>query len=610
MEDAQQKILTSSRVLSTKIDAFVSNIVEKVTILSTDPRVVNYNNISPKSQESVLEMYQAIVDTNPNIKYCYSGYLDGTLVINNYTPPNNYIPSQRPWYQSAEDSFPGLSIGLPYQDINTKEWLISISKVLVNEDGEHIGVLAIDCSFDSIMELMNESKYFTSQVNYIIDVTNHVIVHQNEAYLGKSINEISEGSSKLLSEKANLITYKIGNERRKAYYNKLDSVNWTIVSAIDFDEIAKPIVSKVFVTTLLLFIVSIVLGLIQVVIYEQRLVKPLSRLSKRVSDITKGHVIEAANSKFTNAEIRRIAKDIESMTESSLSRKTTELKLILESTSDCILVLDKYNQIVHYNKRFLELWGLEPSIQYKSSFEFPFETMAMLIVNEDQTSFDFNHALRKSEETWNVIEFKSGRHIEVVSRPLIHDEHLSGRLWNYRDITETKKDQERLTYLATTDDLTGLGNRRYFLERGKAEIELAKRYQLKLSLIQMDIDYFKLINDTYGHGAGDEGLKYVANVLKTHLRESDIIGRIGGEEFCILVQNVEKHQVYALCEKIRHYFQDHTFIYEEKPLRFTISIGIAFYENNIDSMETYLKLADDACYKAKAAGRNTIYPIL
>lgn len=610
VSDAEQKISTSNLIISTNIDNVFRNVANTVDVLTTDPSVIHYAEATPSEQKRVRNLYQSLTDSNPFIKYCFSGYDDGTIVINNYALPEGYNAVQRPWYTSAFDKYPDMSIGLPFQDVANNEWLISVSKVIVDEEGNKVGVVAIGCAFDPIIDLMNSNKYYPSQANFIVSEDNYVILHQNSSLIGLHIDQISKDSSMLLNRQEGFVKYPLADGMRNAYYKKSGLAHWTLISAIDSSEITTPIVIRVVFVILILIVVSLLLGLVQVTIFERRFVEPLSKMRQRISNIMQGEAVEDEPVSFTNDELESIVKNIELIAKSTLTHKVQELNLILESTSDSILVLGKNAEVIHYNTQFVKLWNLDQNQTYAHESDFPIDAMKRQVVKIHGGCFEFKQELDHREDMICNIELKNGLHFEVLSKPLLENNEIAGRLWSYRDVTEKKKDQERLTHLATTDDLTGLWNRRYFLERLEMEIEIARRFRINLAVIQMDIDFFKRVNDTFGHAAGDQGLAFVANVLRKQLRESDVIGRIGGEEFCIMIQNSDPNQVYFICEKIRNYFEQNFFNFEDKTINFTVSMGIAYLDEAIDSLPKLLRAADEACYKAKAAGRNRIMPEL
>ena len=161
--------------------------------------------------------------------------------------------------------------------------------------------------------------------------------------------------------------------------------------------------------------------------------------------------------------------------------------------------------------------------------------------------------------------------------------------------------------LATTDGLTGLFDRRHFFERGHIEVERAKRYQIPLSAIMLDIDNFKHFNDTYGHCVGDNVLKVVSGVLRRICRKTDIIGRYGGEEFAILLVETEfkaaLQKAKSLCAAVAEHVMS---IDEYEGLNITVSIGVASLNAKIQDLDHMLYCADRGLYSAKRSGRNQV----
>jgi diguanylate cyclase (GGDEF)-like protein len=158
--------------------------------------------------------------------------------------------------------------------------------------------------------------------------------------------------------------------------------------------------------------------------------------------------------------------------------------------------------------------------------------------------------------------------------------------------------------LANRDFLTGLYNRRYFFEAGNTILSKAKRNNSNLAIGILDIDNFKKINDTYGHDIGDIAICEVSKLLNKHLRDSDLISRFGGEEFCILLENISFEDTKKTFEKIRLSFEENIIEINDIKLKFTVSIGI-FYGLS-DSLEEMIKFSDEELYSCKDNGRNQI----
>ena len=170
---------------------------------------------------------------------------------------------------------------------------------------------------------------------------------------------------------------------------------------------------------------------------------------------------------------------------------------------------------------------------------------------------------------------------------------------------ERKLMEKSMHILATMDDLTKCNNRRYFLEMADKELARAKRYKHPTSLILLDIDFFKNINDKYGHAAGDVVLKRLSAVTRDQLRDMDILGRIGGEEFAIVLVETDMKGAIILSERLRESIEKEAFRPIEANESVTISIGIAEWDGT-DELTKLLATADKMLYAAKNAGRNTV----
>ena len=177
----------------------------------------------------------------------------------------------------------------------------------------------------------------------------------------------------------------------------------------------------------------------------------------------------------------------------------------------------------------------------------------------------------------------------------------------FRMKTEIKLAMEKMAELSTKDELTDLHNRRYFMEFAEREISGTARYGHNLSLMMLDIDFFKQINDRYGHPAGDTVLKHTARLLKESIRKYDVACRYGGEEFAVIMPNTRLNDARTFCERLRKRIEQTTIRYDSHELNYRVSIGLAQYTPDIDLSITHLiKRADAGLYAAKDRGRNQV----
>lgn len=177
-------------------------------------------------------------------------------------------------------------------------------------------------------------------------------------------------------------------------------------------------------------------------------------------------------------------------------------------------------------------------------------------------------------------------------------------VWLAINVSEQKTMEERLQRLSELDDLTGTYNRRYFMHRLENEYELARRRRYDLSLISLDIDHFKSINDRFGHIEGDRALMHLTTTIRPQLRDTDILARIGGEEFAILCLSTDLNEAWAVAERIRRSIENTELKTDTGVIHMRISLGLATLNPQDKGLHALLSRADKALYHAKDTGRN------
>lgn len=164
----------------------------------------------------------------------------------------------------------------------------------------------------------------------------------------------------------------------------------------------------------------------------------------------------------------------------------------------------------------------------------------------------------------------------------------------------------QLKTISRVDGLTGLFNRRYWQERFEREFKLSARNKSCISLVMLDIDHFKAVNDTCGHQAGDEVIRNIASIIRKATRETDIAGRYGGEEFVILLPDTPCENAITVAERVRKAVMGALVKYEQHEIKYTCSLGVADLQNTYSTPELWMEAADKALYAAKEGGRNKV----
>ncbi len=181
-----------------------------------------------------------------------------------------------------------------------------------------------------------------------------------------------------------------------------------------------------------------------------------------------------------------------------------------------------------------------------------------------------------------------------------------GRMLTYSDVTDIVRHAEELERLATTDGMTGIYNRRHFMMLADHEWNRSRRYGRPLSFLMIDIDFFKSINDCFGHEVGDQMIVHLATLARACKRDSDVLARIGGEEFALLLPETDLARAQVVAERLRCDVAENPLIAKSDRISTTISIGVAARSDAMTGIVDLMKAADQALYDAKGGGRNRV----
>lgn len=284
------------------------------------------------------------------------------------------------------------------------------------------------------------------------------------------------------------------------------------------------------------------------------------------------------------------------------------LTALFEATNDALLVFDTRNLLAKVNYRAEKYWpGLTENCLGLDTFEIASRCFVPRLDESTQNQSKFMTALKQDQNTEGLIRLKEEKFYHYYLAPLYRGQSFIGKLLCFADMTSEIRTQLDLKSKAITDELTGLYNRRYLSQIISRELNTASRYGYELGVIMMDIDFFKVINDTYGHANGDRVLTTVAAEMRKHFRNVDYCFRYGGEEFVIIMPNINKRSLWEACERLRQEISQLNI----NEIRLTVSIGAATNADLTDSSsenrgDILIQLADNFLYKAKSQGRNRV----
>jgi diguanylate cyclase (GGDEF)-like protein/PAS domain S-box-containing protein len=292
-------------------------------------------------------------------------------------------------------------------------------------------------------------------------------------------------------------------------------------------------------------------------------------------------------------------------TEDDLEKSLSLLQATLESSHDGIVVVNRAGRIVSHNQRFLDMWRLPAAALADGSLDALLTAMRARLADPEAFCARTGELLACADgESHEPVELADGRIFERCSMPQRIGGTAVGRVCSYRDITERRRAESDLQFLANHDTLTGLPNRALFARCLDEALARARRRDTRLSVLFIDLDRFKNINDTLGHDAGDRLLRAMAARLRSCLRETDTVARLGGDEFVVLIEDAAGGRPAAQAAQRILDAVTRPHALDGRECHVTASIGIASYpEDGLDTA-ALLKHADIAMYRAKDKGKN------
>ena len=298
--------------------------------------------------------------------------------------------------------------------------------------------------------------------------------------------------------------------------------------------------------------------------------------------------------------------------EQAIFEQKERAQVTLQSIGDGVITTDREGRIDYLNPVAEQLSG------WRSLDACGASIMDVLRLRDEVTRTEIENPLLRCLREDKVVNF--GEHSVLVNRlgqeiaiqdsaaPIRdRDGRTVGAVVVFRDVTKERRLKRALSFQASHDALTGLINRREFDNRLQQALQSARDGEGNHALLYVDLDQFKVVNDTCGHSAGDRLLRDVTALLQQHVRSADVIARLGGDEFGILVQHCSIEQAARIAETVRQAVRDYRFDWEQNAASIGASIGVVEISGASDSVATLMSAADIACYAAKDAGRNRVH---
>jgi diguanylate cyclase (GGDEF)-like protein/PAS domain S-box-containing protein len=472
----------------------------------------------------------------------------------------------------------------------------------------HIALNILSGNLKDFPELMSELSRVSVALEQLINI---LIRHSNSIYnLWKKHLDLNL-----------LIKIHLKNEvdnNTNSMLKTIDDLEENLKSIIQKNSIKAEKTTRLSYFLIILISVSVV-GFITTILrsLRYRINHPLDRIKNVINELTIGILGSRLNEKdFAKDEFLLVAKTFNqfaerneklinelSTTHDALIENEHRLQAVLENALVGIAHL-KDRRFVSVNNRFEEMFGydrnairgMRTDILFSSEKDFTEVGKLAYQGFHEGTNFRSEHLLKHKDgnEFWCAIS----------SKPIDDNDPDAGSIWLYEDISERKHNEEQLKILANYDILTGLPNRSLFMDRLENYIELAKRSDQILSVMFIDLDRFKQVNDSLGHEAGDTLLKSVAHKLSDCLRSSDTVARLGGDEFTVIMVDIKNNTIpERTANKIIKTLKNPTIINGQEII-ISPSIGISMFPLDGDNVFELIRNADAAMYHAKELGRN------
>ncbi|WP_035058790.1 EAL domain-containing protein [Andreprevotia chitinilytica] len=304
-------------------------------------------------------------------------------------------------------------------------------------------------------------------------------------------------------------------------------------------------------------------------------------------------------------------RQIQSLGQSYLQRAESErarLSALLSAMRFGVLFVDNDNRVLFHNPAFSMLWGLAPTALLAGK---PIGQVLQQAENRPAIGDIIGHYLEETALTEERLDYgeltmEDGRVITQQRYQVIDPQGMpNGKMWLYEDVTQQRQIAERMINLAERDALTGLYNRHRFQQELERMVSEADRRDGTMALVFFDLDEFKYVNDTFGHGVGDDLLKSIGREIGTQVRRHEVLSRLGGDEFAILVPDCNEFEVGKLADRIVSNIAQLQFSVDGHVIKPSSSVGVAMFPQHANTAAELVAHADAAMYQAKAAGKST-----
>jgi diguanylate cyclase (GGDEF)-like protein/PAS domain S-box-containing protein len=579
-------------------------------------------SLQTKQCEDALRLFTCV---NPNFCSISVVTVKGKLVCSESGAMTNRIDvrTDMQWLNEVMTKKTFIVSG-PIMDRSTSRYVVILGYPIYGPHANLTGAVAI-----AIDLLEYDSVHFTSamenaglppgSVVTIVDTMGNVLARWPNAkqWVGHKVND-SEIFRRIQAQpKSQMIQAHGMNGVEKLYrYISIPQTNWTLYVGIPMSMIVTPSRQAMYhsimlgagVLVLALLVAGYLSGLIR---------RPLRHLSGVVTATIHGdkdqRVLVQGPREF--AEFSEHFNDMLialARSDAALAKEKEQAEITLASIGDAVIRTDANGLITYLNPMAEQLTGWYFA-QAKERWLFDVVKLVDSVSHVPiQRTLDeaikLGYLVNVADST--VLIRRDGRHIPVsdCAAPLRDRQgNLLGTVLVFRDISRTRELSAQLSWQATHDSLTGLYNRHEFERRLLEALRSAREEGRQHAIMYLDLDQFKIVNDTSGHSAGDDLLRHLTSLLQSEVREQDTLARLGGDEFGVLLENCPLDQALRIADQFRETIQGFRFVWQDKTFLIGVSIGVAPVKHDSESLTQILSAVDAACYAAKEKGRNRVH---
>ncbi|MEM7027506.1 MAG: EAL domain-containing protein, partial [Pseudomonadota bacterium] len=598
-----------SKVIATDVSDYIAGrenvlarIAERQKIKSMDPDncdpiIYDFRNFDPNFSNVV------IVDKNGDV-ICSALPLKRKI---NYEKSKNFQ-----LVKNAQD----LVIGSPGFGKISERWILALNYPILDATGSFAGSIGAPIDLFRYSPISRETALPFDSYVLIIEESGQVVASSKtpRSWVGKSIyDQFDIDNLSHYKDQTKTVT-DINGKQYLASVHVVGNTEWCTLFLMPKANIlaeAKYSVQQQAVITIVVVIFVLIIGFI----VASKIEKPIRQITTTAQLVANGLLDQRLKTGRVK-EINNLAHQLNRMleirlaAENDIKKYSEHMRMAMHSANIATWNLQLDDQKLRFSANINTLLGLSKDYKITSLIDFE-----KLILEDDLDSFrqSLNNAINL-ETAFSMLEVRvvdeegSIRWLSIKGNMFSdsngNPEFLAGILM---DITDRVRADEKLRFLATHDPMTNLVNRFEFETRLDQSIKSARYKNNQHAFLYLDLDQFKIVNDTCGHHAGDMLLNQLTGILKSQIRETDTIGRLGGDEFGILLDSCPIDDALNMAESLRTCVQDFRFVWDDKSFKIGVSIGLVMISDNNLSQQQIMSAADSACFIAKDKGRNRIH---